>query len=293
VKRLIYPCLFLVAVILSPAAATSDMKLEVIPLKHRTVEEMIPILKPLIQPGGTITGMNNQLIIKSTTANLGEIKSVLDRLDSAPRKLMIQVKQGITNRSARTTHDISGRLSTNRAVVDLNNDSAKERGDGVIISGKDNKRNIIRYQGQNSEWRGSNSGSYRIRATEGYPAYIAVGRSIPIPNSSVYISPEGGVSVNDSTEYINAESGFYVLPRLQGDEVTLLVAPRLTRVAPGQVPILDVQDVETTARGQLGEWIELGSVDQLSGRHKNKTLSSTGKQSEEFRSVLIKVDEIK
>ncbi len=56
------------------------MQLEVIPLQKRMVDEVIQIIRPLVAPGGTVTGMNNQLIIKTTPSNLAEIKQVLRKL---------------------------------------------------------------------------------------------------------------------------------------------------------------------------------------------------------------------
>ena len=69
--------------------------MEIIPLQHRMTDDVVPILRPLVAPGGTITGMNNQLIIKTTPDNLAEIKNVLQSLDRSPRRLLITVKQDI------------------------------------------------------------------------------------------------------------------------------------------------------------------------------------------------------
>ena len=53
------------------------MTLEIIPLQYRTADEIIPIIRPLVHQGGTVTGMNNQLIVKTTASNLIEIKQIL------------------------------------------------------------------------------------------------------------------------------------------------------------------------------------------------------------------------
>src|SRR4051812_34334968 len=37
--------------------------LEIISLRHRTVEQVLPALRPLLEPGGTMTGQSNQLIV--------------------------------------------------------------------------------------------------------------------------------------------------------------------------------------------------------------------------------------
>ena len=73
--------------LLAVTARAADMVLEVIPLKHRLSDDVVHIIQPLVTPGGTVTGMNNQLIVKTTPANLEEIKQVLNSLDQAPRRL--------------------------------------------------------------------------------------------------------------------------------------------------------------------------------------------------------------
>ena len=66
-------------------------QLEVIPLKSRTVDEVLPVLLPLVEPGGTLTGMNNQLFLRSSPANQAEIKRALAAIDRPARRLVIHV----------------------------------------------------------------------------------------------------------------------------------------------------------------------------------------------------------
>ena len=267
-----------------------NMTLEIITLQHRMTDDVVDILRPLVAPGGTVTGMNNQLILKTTPENLAELKTVIQSLDRTPRQLIISVRQNSGGRIESQQRSIDGRYSTSDVTIDTN---GTHRGrDGLVISAEDDDGNVIRYKNRNSVSRTTDDNMFTVHATEGYPALITTGQSIPVPNRTAYATA-GGVIVTDRVEYINADSGFYVLPRLNGNQVTLLVAPRLTRVAPGRTPILDVKDVETTATGQLGEWIEIGGINQGFRDSSRETLSSTHVSGNELHSVLIKVDEIK
>ena len=80
---------FLFFTIFAPISVAESMKIEMIPMKNRMVDDVIPIIKPLIIKGGTVTGMNNQLILKTTPSNIELIKSILEQIDNAPRKLLI------------------------------------------------------------------------------------------------------------------------------------------------------------------------------------------------------------
>lgn len=291
-KPLLSAWLFVICIGIATQVAAESMVLEVIPLKHRTADDIIQILRPLMQPGGTITGMNNQLVVKTTPANLEQIKAVLAKLDNSPRRLLIRVKQGILANTKQQEQSLSGNIASGDVSVGVDDTRTGSR-EGLVISGSDDQGNNIRYRGNETRSQSNEGNTFMVNATEGYPAYISIGQSIPVSSRTSYVTPGGGVTVNDSTEYINADSGFYVLPRLNGNRVTLLIAPRLTKVGPGRAPILDVQDVETTVTGRLGEWLDIGGLEQQSSSSGQGIASNSRQSDSQSRSVLIKVDEIK
>ena len=87
--------MLLVAIVLWPLQGyAQNSVLEVITLKYRTAEQVIPVLKPLLGKDGTLSGMQNQLIVRTSPANLADIKKVLVTLDAMPRRLMIKVGEG-------------------------------------------------------------------------------------------------------------------------------------------------------------------------------------------------------
>ncbi|MEJ2094697.1 MAG: secretin N-terminal domain-containing protein [Gammaproteobacteria bacterium] len=287
-KLLLSAWLFLICIGIATQVAAESMVLEVIPLKHRTADDIIQILRPLVQPGGTITGMNNQLVVKTTPANLEQIKAVLAKLDNSPRRLLIRVKQGVLANTKQQEQSLSGNIASGDVSVGVNDTGTGNR-EGLVISGSDDQGNNIRYRGNETRSQSNEGNTFMVNATEGYPAYISIGQSIPVSSETSYVTPGGGVTVNDGTEYINADSGFYVLPRLNGNRVTLLIAPRLTKVGPGRAPILDVQDVETTVTGRLGEWLDIGGLEQQSSSSGQGIASNSRQSDSQSRSVLIKV----
>ena len=265
-----------------------NMQLEVIPLQKRTVEDVIQIIRPLVTPGGTVTGMNNQLIIKTTPSNLAEIKQVLKQIDHAPRRLMITVKQNVASDSYLREDSLSGKYSSGDVQIKTGHDHSNE---GLSVSAGDKDSNI-RYRTLDSTSRADDRNTFRVQALEGRPAYINQGQSIPLGSSTTVIT-ENGVVVNQSTEYHDFGSGFYVLPRLNGDQVTLLAATELSSIKPGGHAASNVQGLETTVTGRLGEWMELGGIDQSFTRGRRQNFSSSNVHGRELRTVLIKVDEIK
>ena len=69
-------------------------ELEVIALKYRTAQDVLPLVQPFVnQAGGTVTGTQNRLIVRTTRANLAEVKQILAGIDTLPRRLTMTVKQ--------------------------------------------------------------------------------------------------------------------------------------------------------------------------------------------------------
>ena len=75
--------------------------------------------------------------------------------------------------------------------------------------------------------------------------------------------------------------------------MTLLAATELSSIKPGGHAASNVQGLETTVTGRLGEWMELGGIDQSFTRERRQNFSSSNVHGQELRTVLIKVDEIK
>jgi type II secretory pathway component GspD/PulD (secretin) len=265
-----------------------SMKLEIIELKNGVVSDIIPVLKPLVAEGGTVTGMNGKIIIKSTPSNLKQIKQILAQIDKAPRRLMISVKQNVDG-SLKTSEDgLSGRYISNNIKIE----SPDISNEGTIIQGQDSDGNVIRYRTLETRSNIEDRNVFRVQTLEGHHAHINIGNSVPIPTSNTIVTG-AGVVIQNGVEYREVTSGFYVLPRLQGDNVTLLIAPKLSRISPNQAAIFDVQEVETTAIGKLGEWIEIGGATQHYNNDNRRNVIRTKQRGQEQRNVLIKVEEIK
>ena len=280
--------LSLILIITCSAALAESMKLEMIPMQHRSIDEIIPVIKPLVAEGGTVTGMNNQLIVKTTPSNLKQIKQVLKQIDYAPRQLMISVRQDIDGNFRNRQGGLSGRYNSDNVDITV----PDRNRNGTIIEGKDSEGNVIRYRTIESRSKIEDRNAFRVMTLEGNPAYINTGQSVPIANTTTFLTP-GGVVVQDGVEYRDVSSGFYVLPRLQGENVTLAVSPYMQRINPHQQDRFDIQGMETVATGKLGEWMEIGGTAQHFNDDARENTITTKSRGQELRTILIKVDEVK
>ncbi|MBO3704364.1 MAG: hypothetical protein J5W83_17805, partial [Candidatus Accumulibacter sp.] len=62
-KEIIMRILIVLGLALWLGAAMAQQELEIIPLKAKTVDQVLPTLQPLLEPGATLSGMNNQLFL--------------------------------------------------------------------------------------------------------------------------------------------------------------------------------------------------------------------------------------
>lgn len=160
----------------------AQQALEIIPLRHRTAEQVLPALQPLVEPGGTLSGARNQLFLRASPANAAEIKRVLDTIDRPLRRLQISVRLDDAHDRERRALGASGTVTGRGAHVDL--------------TAEDSRRSAAERVDQ------------RLQVLEGGRATIMAGQS------QVIALPGGGVIQDSGT-------GFDVVPRLAGHEVLL------------------------------------------------------------------------
>lgn len=270
---------------LALAAAAEPTVLEVIPLRHRLLQEVLPVLQPLVGEGGAVTGMNDQLVIRATPANLAELKRVLADLDRPYRRLRISVRQSVAGTLSGAERAYSGALEGEQARAALPDPG----GGGAALELRSGELSA-RLRAEQATGALDSENVHVVQTLEGQPALIYTGLSIPYPEDSVVVL-DGEVVVNRANRYREVSSGLYVVPYLVGDRVTLRVSPRLERPA-GAAGVVDTQRLETTVSGELGQWLELGAALDQSVRA-GATAGASGEQNQASRrSLWVRVDEL-
>ena len=139
-----------------------------------------------------------------------------------------------------------------------------------------------------------------LQVLEGSSGFIRAGQSVPVPQRQVVRTIVNGQvveRVGNAVEYRDVTSGFYVLPRLAGDRVTLEINPQRDTLARPEQNLpsgsVNVQQAATTVSGRLGEWMEIGGVAHSASNQQSTILGSTRETSSDNRRILLKVDEIR
>lgn len=112
-------------VILVAPAAFAQQSLEVIALRYRTADQVLDTLRPLVEPGGTLTGQGNQLIVRVSPDNLAEIRRALDAIDRPQRRLQISVRFDSAGQASRRDLGASGVISNQGVRVEAHGRDAR------------------------------------------------------------------------------------------------------------------------------------------------------------------------
>ena len=119
--------------------------------------------------------------------------------------------------------------------------------------------------------------------------------SRPVRSRQVVRSVVNGQIVDrvvEGTEYRDASTGFSVVPRIQGNLVTLDIDPQRETFDDSRRGAINVQRVVTTVSGRLGEWMDLGGVNESRSDGQSTLFGRSSTSSSERRGVQVKVEEL-
>jgi hypothetical protein len=100
-------------------AAAAQQSLEVISLRYRTADQVLETLRPLLEPGGTLTGQGSQLILRVSPENLAEIRRALDAIDRPQQRLQISVRFDDALEASRRELGASGEIGNRGSRLEL------------------------------------------------------------------------------------------------------------------------------------------------------------------------------
>jgi hypothetical protein len=222
---------------------------EIVPLKYRTSADMLPMAQDFIGKDGQVSAYGNQLIVKAEPDKIQELKALITQLDTAPKRLLI--------------------------TVDTNENNQQNTGD--------QQTRIINYSTASRD-----GGIQQIQASEGAPALIQVGQSVPITSSQ---SNSYG-DYSSQTQYRNVTQGFYVTASVTGDIVHLAISTNRDRMNQERPDVVNVQSTDTTVSGRLGEWITLAGVNRETQADKQSATRSYSTQGRDDMTLRVKVDSL-
>jgi hypothetical protein len=235
--------------------------LQIIDLQHRSAAEVIPVLQPLLEQGGALSGQDYKLFVRASAANVAQLRQALAQIDRPPRQLLVSVRRGASR------------------------DVEHEGMNGSVTIGGDGSRATVRATDATAQ-RTDNAVT-SVQVLEGSSAFISTGSSVPVVTS---VAAGGGRRpwVAGSTTYKDIGSGFTVTPRLSGEQVVLDISQQAQQLADNNRDI-QTQSLATQVSGQLGQWIQLGGVSEASSSSSSGILSRQYATRSDTQDVWVKV----
>jgi hypothetical protein len=224
----------LLAAALAAAAAPGAARAqdaEILTLQHRLAEDVLPRLRPFLDPQGTLEGHGQRLTLRTTRQNSAQLKALLANLDRAPRKLLVSVREDRPPAETGESRAADGSMTV---------DSRRAAQDGPGNARTD--RALGRSQ--------------QLQVLEGERVTIRFDTAVPLRLRRFVIDAQGVTEVR-GTAYYDTTTAVIVRPILVAETVSLEISPAQPPEPAGDGT---AAMSSTTVSGRLGEWIAVGGA---------------------------------
>ncbi|UVE43573.1 secretin [Pseudomonas chlororaphis] len=243
----------LLTTLLLTASFSVTAATEIVPLNNRTSADLLPVAQNFLGKEGRVSAYGNQLIVNAEPEKIEELRAFIAQLDTAAKRLLI--------------------------TVDTNENNS-QKNQGYSVNGAPQTRIITR------STVSRDGGIQQIQASEGIPALIQVGQSVPLTTTQT--DPYGRLL--NQTQYRNVTQGFYVTASVTGETVHLSISTNRDRMSQERPDVVNVQSTDTTVSGRLGEWITLAGVNRQNQADKQAGTRSYSTQGRDDMTLRVKVD---
>ena len=248
-------CTFIVLAMLVPDAGADSVT--TIELQSRTAEEVIPIVQPMLGANDAITGDAYTLFLRSSPETLERVRRIIETIDVPAKTLMVSVFQG-SNRDLGAL-GISADIDIAAGDTTYNTDDSRVSVDAIAT-----RKGLV------------DNPVHQVRVIEGNAAYIETGQRVPF-----------------FVDYKDVVTGFFVLPRIRGENVVLEVSPFKSTPSRAGGGSVDSQSATTTVTGPSGEWLFIGGSTERLSRTESGIVSHTSTRSREQTGIWIRADLVK
>ena len=271
-----------------PYAGAGADELRLVQLKHRSADEVIPILQPLLDPGERITGQDYRLFVRATDRKFSDIERVLREIDTPLRTLLISVRYSGNENRTEQGQSVAGERAIGNHTRIIHSPRMDGDNQGLMITRKGERGEIQYRREYRTSSRQGESGHF-IRTLEGRRAHIAVGQSIPQVQPFLLLAGNHLV-VTTGIVYRDVSTGFGVTARLHGDEVDLDITPRLIFSGSHDTQQVDFLELTTHMRVGVGRWTDIGGILAGSSEVSREILGHSSRQDGSRHDLQIRVE---
>ena len=269
-----------------PPAAAGDAEVRVIPLKHRLADDVAPLLRPLLAPGESITGMDSRLVVRASPRTFAQVEQMLAQIDTQRRNLRISVRHAGMGESTQDNQGISGDVGRGNTRIIVSNGNPNTGAATITRRGVDGD---IQLHTQRHSTRTRSSSTQNLTVLDGGRAFLRVGESIPQVQQFLVLVGNR-LTVQTGIQYHDVTTGFEVEPRVVGDQIRLAVTPRLAFRGDQGAQTVNFQELSTVIMVKAGEWIDLGGMVETANEVNRQIFATQRHTGRADSSFLIRVD---
>lgn len=271
-SKLIYVvCTLLLA---TPMGLSATTEFKIITLQYRFAEDLVPIIQPLVGADGSVTGIQNQLLIRTRSDKMANIEQIVSTLDVERKNLKITVRRQSSLNSASDGVIVNGRRRIGNVEVGTRR-FPNNATDGVQIGI------------ENSQINSQSNSNQFINVIDGERAFIRVGQSVPFTQQWVILTNRY-INAQKTTEFVDVSTGFAVRPRSIGNQVEVEITPRIAKL--NQSGFIDFEELTTVVRVSKGEWLDIGGIMQQKDEVSRAILSRQNGNLNEGSNLSIRVE---
>jgi hypothetical protein len=262
--------LALVLTLISAHAWANEFK--IFSLKHRFASDIAPIVAPMVGERGTVSAVQNQLIVRTDANTMREIEAIINSLDTPRVNRKVSFSFDRQTQTERDNTEITGQVRRGQIIVGNDRQSPLNRGRIII------ERNTSQVRNNTTQF---------INVLDGQSAFIRVGQLVPFTQEWVTLTRRYA-HIQTNTTFQEVTTGFAVQPTTLNNQVTLSIHPRIAALNAQQT--IDFQELSTTITVPLGEWVDIGGMMQQQDEISRKILGALQQQTSQQTGFWIKVD---
>ena len=217
-------------------------------------------------------------MVNAFPATHAEVQRLLQEIDRPMRNLWISVRNDRTGETVGESRGITGGIETGEVI--LGTGQPLYRDQGLIVQHEGLRGHVNRETRQVTTQQ-----DQRLRAVEGYPAWISTGQAIPYRQADRW--------GNITTDYRNADQGFYVTARVVGNRVMLDISTSDDKLSDDRQlrrhGVIETNRLKTSVSGRVGEWIRLGGIDSGENSRDSSYTTRDSRESVSLNDIAVKV----
>lgn len=262
----------LLAVLLGTSPCRADIK--VLAVKHLMAEEIVSVVRDVLEGQGKVSTWDNRLIVNASAEEIATIEEVLRQIDVPPTMLRISVRQEERKGRAANRVTLTGTPKPGMAGV------------SPMVSAPKGARQLGNTAEQTVQ---------TLRVRDGGRGFILMGEMVPYVREMLLLARRYA-GYGQTVDFQAVNTGFWVRPILERGYATLEIRPylegfqRSSARMMGMPAAVQLQELVSTLRVPLGQWVDLGHQLREGDEVSRAILSWRTSNLHQERTVWVKVE---